>query len=217
MGGMASTAPGPSAVRRPHRRPPRRVRWPRRVAGVLATLGLFGVAAVMTAMFLPSPADTASVTVPEAPAVAAKHKPAAKAKQQQAGKAAKPLTAKQLAARAAAVMVLRDQGYLPTREKDYNPRKALRVLVGYRNGDPLGPRRAFFFVGERFIGHDSTASSSSVKVVRSGKRSVTLAYGVYAPGAEACCPASTSKVTFKWSGTALAPQGLIPAGRLATG
>jgi hypothetical protein len=191
------------------------VRWPRRVGGVLATLGLFGVAAVMTAMFLPTPADTARVTVPDAPAAPAKAK--AKANVKKAGKRAKPLTAKQLAARAAAVTLLREQGYLPTREKDYDPRRELRVLVGYRNGDPLGPRRAFFFVGERFIGNDSSAASSSLKVVKSGKRSVTLAYGVYAPGAEVCCPASTSKVTFKWSGAALAPQGLIPVGRVATG
>jgi hypothetical protein len=194
------------------------VRWPRRVAGVLGTLALFAVAAAMASMFLPD--DTAQISTPEAPAAAAGPKAAAKAKGKgkgKAGKAAKPLSAKQLAARAAAVTLLRDRGYLPTREKDYDPRHELRVLVGYRNGDPLGPRRAFFFVGDRFIGHDSLAASSSVKVAKSGNRSVTLAYGVFAPGAEACCPASTSKVTFKWSGTALTPQGIIPAGRIATG
>jgi hypothetical protein len=191
------------------------VRGPRRDAGVLATVALFGVAAAMASLVLPT--DNARIAVPEAPAASPPQAPSQAKGKGEAGKPAKRLTAKQLAARAAAVALLRDQGYIPTHEKDYDPRDELRVLVGHRNGDPLGPRRAFFFVGGRLIGHDATAASSSVKVVKSSKRAVVLAYGVYAPGAEACCPASTTKVTFKWSGTALAPQGLIPAGRLATG
>jgi len=219
MAGIASTAPGPGAVRRPHRRPPRRVRWPRRIGGILATLALLGVAATMARMVLPDAQDVESV-VPPATAKAA---PTAKktAKQGAAAKKgakANKLTAKQLAARAEAITFLRGQGYLPTREADYNPRHELRVLVGHRNGDPLGPRRAFFFAGERFIGHDTSSASSKIRVAAAGNKWTTLAYGVYSPGARQCCPSSTVKVKFGWDGASLRPVGgTIPASRLATG
>jgi hypothetical protein len=91
------------------------------------------------------------------------------------------------------------------------------VLVGYRNGEAGGPRRAFFFAGTRLIGTDSTAGSSSLVVKRSGKRWVALTYGVFAPGAKPCCPVSTTSVRFEWNGSALTPKGTIPLGRLATG
>jgi hypothetical protein len=213
---MASTARGPGAVRRPHRRPPRRTRWPRRIGGVLATAGLLGVAVLMWTMVAPSKHSTASL-VRDAPA--ATPTPAAKqhAKKKAKAKVKRGLTAAQLAARTEAVAVMQRQGYLPTRVADYAPKHELRVLVGYRNGDPLSPRRAFFFVGKRFIGNDSTAGSSKLVVGKSGNRWVTLTYGVYAPGAKLCCPASTTKVRFEWSGSALAPKGAIPLGRVASG
>jgi hypothetical protein len=217
MGGMASTARGPHAARRPRPRPPRRTRWPRRIGGVLATALLLGVAVLMGTMVAPSGDETAALA-PASPAATprpAKAGAKAKAKSGRPGRAR--LTARQLAARASAVAVLRGQGYLPIRERDYDPRHQLRVLIGYRNGDPLGPRRAFFFVGSRFIGHDTTAASSSVTLGRSGRRWASLTYGVYAPGAKACCPGSRSKVRFEWTGAALAPKGAIPLARLATG
>ena len=220
MGGMASTARGPHAARRPRRRPPRRTRWPRRIAGIIGTAGLLGVAVLMYTMVAPS-RDTESAFIPDATAPApakAKDKTAAgKAKHKAKAKHRAKLSGKELAARTAAVSLLREQGYLPTREADYNPRHELRVLVGYRNGDPLGPRRAFFFVGKRFIGHDSSAGSTQLVVGKSGKRWATLRYGVFAPGGKVCCPVSTTKVRFNWTGTALTPAGVIPLGRIATG
>lgn len=186
---------------------------------MLATAGLLGVAVLMYTMVAPSRDATERSLLPDsasvAPAKAKAKGGKAKAKARKAKKA--KLTGKQLAARAAAVTLLRDQGYLPTREADYDPRHELRVLVGYRNGDPLGPRRAFFFVGTRFIGHDASGGSTKLTVTKSGKRWVTLRYGVFAPGAEVCCPSSTSKVRFNWTGTALSPAGAIPLGRIATG
>jgi hypothetical protein len=185
---------------------------------VLATAGLLGVAVLMYTMVAPSHDGTETALVPDAPAaVPAKAKAKDKAGKQHAKPAKPKLTAKQLAARASAVSALRAQGYLPTRETDYDPRRELRVLVGYRNGDPLGPRRAFFFVGDRFIGHDAAGGSTKLRVVKSGKRWVSLAYGVFAPGAKVCCPASTTKIRFNWTGSALAPAGAIPLGRIATG
>src|SRR4051812_32652972 len=115
MGGMASTARGPHAARRPHRRPPRRTRWARRIGGMLATLGLFGVAALMASMVIPArDHGAAALTTPDTLVAPAKAKDkGAKAKAKKPVKA--KLTAKQLAARASAVTILRNQGYLPTR------------------------------------------------------------------------------------------------------
>jgi hypothetical protein len=179
---------------------------------MIATAGLVAVAVLMGTMLAPA-RNATPATVPKVTAPAAK----AKAKTKPKGAKAARLTAAQLAARAGAVAVLRSEGYVAIRPQDYDPRHALRVLVGYRSGDPLGPRRAFFFAGKRFIGHDAFDGSSSLKVGRSGGHWVMLAYGVFAPGAKACCPASTTKVRFSWNGSALTPQSAIPVGRLATG
>jgi LppP/LprE lipoprotein len=208
MGAMASTA-----VRRPHRRPPRRTRWARRIGGMLGTAGLLGVAVLMGTWIAPSP-DHADSALAPTPAPAAKAKPHKKGTAKAKPKGAPKLTAKQLAARTAAVGVLRNQGYLPTRETDFNPRHQLRVLIGYRNGDPLSPRRAFFFVGDRMIGNDSSSGSSTLKLAKAGNRWVTLAYGLYAPGGKE--PVSTTKIRFDWNGTALTPAGTIPASRVAS-
>jgi hypothetical protein len=211
---MASTAHGPSVVRRPHRRPPRRTRWGRRIGGVLATAGLLGIAALMATWIIPKDDSGAALTgTPPATHAPAKHKAKARTKP---AKPAKPkLTAKQLAARTAAVSTLQTQGYLPMRVKDYDPTHELRVLVGYRNGDPLSPRRAFFFVGDRFIGNDSVSGSSQVKLVKSGNTWVTLSYGIYAPGGKV--PTATQRIRFDWTGASLQPAGAIPASRLASG
>jgi hypothetical protein len=175
------------------------------------------VAVLMYTMVAPS-RDTDSAFIPDTPVTApAKAKAGGKVKHKAKIKQPTKLTSKQLATRTAAVSLLREQGYLPTREADYNPRHELRVLVGYRNGDPLGPRQAFFFVGTRFIGHDSTAGSTQLVAGKSGRRWVTLRYGVFAPGGKVCCPVSTTKVRFTWTGTALTPAGVIPLGRIATG
>jgi hypothetical protein len=182
---------------------------------MIATAALLGAAILMGTWVAPTRHGTDTTLTPDTPA--ATPGPGAKAKAKGKHKGKPKLTAKQLATRTAAVTVLRTQGYLPTREADYDPRHELRVLVGYRNGDPLGPRRAFFFVGTRFIGNDSTAGSTQVKVAKSGNRWVTLAYGVYAPGGKVCCPVSTSKVRFNWTGSSLAPAGAIPLSRVATG
>jgi hypothetical protein len=215
MEGMVGTAHG--AARRPRRRPPARVRWPRRIAGVLATAALLGVAVEMGLMIAPS-RDAGERAVGPAPAAT----PAAKKKHH--AKPAKPhkpkLTKAQLKARDDAVGALRTQGYVAVRPKDYDPRHELRVLVGYRSGDPLGPRRAFFFVKGRFVAYDTATPSASLKVAKSGKRSVTLAYGLFAPGDKACCPsAGRQQVKFVYRGGAVTPLGTLPpiAQRTATG
>jgi hypothetical protein len=171
--------------------PPHRVRWPRRIAGVVATGGLIAVAVAMYTMLAPGRAPTE----PPAPA------------------SAKP------APRAQAVAFLRSHGFVPVAAGAYDGRHVLRVLIGHRAGKPAGPRRAFFFAGPRFAGTDAPAGSSGLKVVASGQRWVTLAYGRYAVGDKPCCPSGGhAKVRFELQAGKVRPAGPLPgeSARVAT-
>jgi LppP/LprE lipoprotein len=180
---------------------PRRRRWPARVAGLLGTAALLGTGAAIAVMVLPTTGDEAGVT--SAPAATPTPEPAA-AKKGRVGR----LSRAQRRARRAAVAVLALQGFEPVRLADYDPRDELRVLLGLPAADDAGARRAFFFVGRRFIGHDSDAASASLRVVRTGDRSVTLRYGLFEPGDRR--PNGYGRVRFRWDGEALAPAGEIP-------
>jgi hypothetical protein len=209
MGAFSPTLTGGGHRRRTHR-------WARRIAGVLATGALLAVAVAILEMILPdsgsTPAPTAAAAPTATPAPARTHKKAPR----HTG-----LTAAQKHARTAAVSALRTQGYLPVRLRDYDPHHTLRVLIGYRAGEAGGPRRAFFFSGGNLLGEDSTAPSSGLKVAGSGKRWVTLSYGLYSPGDSSCCPSNGhTKVRYELSGSSVTPVGgTIPASylRVATG
>jgi LppP/LprE lipoprotein len=195
-------------------RTPPHVRWPRRIAGVLATGVLLAIGVAIAMMILPSsgspPAETAA-TAPKPTATPAAHKTQHR----------KSLTPAQRRARSAAADQLRSQGYVPKTLRDYDPRHELRVLLGYRSGEAGGPLRAFFFAGSNYVGTDSALPSDGLKISGSGDRWVTLAYGIYSPGDQACCPSGGhAKVRYEWSGTAVTPVGgTIPASteRVATG
>jgi LppP/LprE lipoprotein len=198
MGAWIRTAAG-------HGRMPPHVRWPRRIAGLLATATLLAIGVAIALMVMPSSGTTPSP--PARPAATPTATPAAKKH------AHKALTAAQRRARSAAVAAMRTQGYVPVRLRDWNPRHELRVLLGYRSGDATGPRRAFFFAGGHLVGTDSSLPSSNLTVSGSGGRWVTLSYGVYTPGDHACCPSGgRTKVRYEWSGSAVSPVGgTIPA------
>jgi LppP/LprE lipoprotein len=181
---------------------PRRRRWPARVAGLLGTAALLGTGVAIAVMVMPAPKEEA--VVPSAPAATPEAEPAAKKKRP-------ALTRAQRRARANAVAVLTQQGFEPARLGDYRPRDELRVLIGVPATDDAGPRRAFFFVGRTFIGHDSESPSANLRVVRTGDRSVTLRYGLFEPGDRRCCPSGGyGRVRFRWNGEALAPADEIP-------
>ena len=197
-----------------HRLPGPRVRhrWPARVAGLLATLGLLGVGALMAWMVVGSGRGLGNPIVPAAPAASAQP-----TQTDAPGKPAEPsLTRAQRRQRTAAAALLRDQGYRPVRLAAYDPTHRLRVLIG--RGD--GGHRAFFFVGGRFIGHDALTDSTRLRLVRSGERTATLDYRLFAEGDQACCPkGGTVRVRFRWDGKELSPDDVIPAStaRLAPG
>ena len=188
------------SVAGPGRRP-RHASWTRRVVGVLATVALLGVAGAILVMILPGSGATAPETAAVAPAVT----PAPTPKKTHAKKG---LTPAQKKARTAAVAAMSTQGYVPVSLRDYDPSHELRVLIGRRNGDTGGPRRAFFFAGGSYVGTDSTEPSTGLKVSGSGDKWVTLVYGVYSTGDQPCCPSGgRTKVRYEWSGTAVTPVG----------
>jgi hypothetical protein len=192
MGATPGIVGGPRSARRPSPAPPRRVRWPRRIAGVIATGGLIAVAVAMYSMLAPKPAPTAPAAAAGAP---------------------KP-------ARVQALTYLHNHGFAAVDPAAYDSRRVLRVLVGHRIGQPAGPRRAFFFAGRRFVGTDAPAGSTGLRVVAGGKRWVTLAYGRYAVGDKPCCPnRGRVKVRFDLRAGKVVPAQALPgeSARVATG
>jgi LppP/LprE lipoprotein len=175
------------------------------VVGVLATLVLLGIGVAIAAMVLPgSGTDTTAATGLNQPATASHGHKSTAAKPKPAG-----LTPAQKHARSAAVASLRGVGYAPVKLSDYDPHHALRVLVGRRTGaNPQALRRAFFFSGGHAVGSDSPEPSSALKVAGAGKDWVTLAYGIYSPGDQPCCPTGGHvKVRYGLSGGAVSAVG----------
>jgi hypothetical protein len=167
---------------------PRRRRWPQRILGLLATLALLGSGVAIAYMVIPR--DETAAPPAHSGAAAKAPKPTAPA-----------LTKAQKRARHAAVAKVKSDGYDVVRLADWRAGPKLKVLIGTTD---TGAMRAFFFSGAKFVGHDDAATSSSVRVVKSSKNSVTLAYRVTTGGAE--------KVRFELQdGKPVATGGTVPA------
>jgi hypothetical protein len=193
------------AERARRRLPPRlrRRRWGTRIAGVLGTAGLAGVAVAIAILVMPDH-HSGSAALATTPPVHHKAKPHKAKPRKPAGP-----TKAQLAQRRAAVAVVRQQGYTPVSLSDYSFKTRLHVLIGKRSPD--GAKLAFFFILTHYLGHDSLTPSASLKIVSNAKKSATLAYRTYTATDSACCPSGPrTKVRFTWNGTALVPQGTIP-------
>src|SRR5262245_265602 len=179
-------------------------RWIARVLAILATGALLAVGVAVISMIraeADSNAEDQALIAEPTPTPT----PKAKAKKKKARRAT--LTKSQRAARAAAVAELRRQGYKTVRLADYHPKQSLRVLIGTQGGQ----RRAFFFVGRRYIGNDTTTASTRLRVGKQDKRSVTLVYPTWRRGDRACCPHGGSvRVRFRWQDGRLRPQSAIP-------
>ena len=194
---------------RNRRRLPRRgatARWGRRIAGVLGTAALLGVLFASVQMILPSGGEEpVSAATPSATAT-----PKPKAKKASKPKKPKGLTKAQKQAREDAVAEIRRQGFTTLKATDYDPKATLRVLIARPVGDAAGGYRAFFFNKTTFIGNDARANSSVLRVSRKAKRTITLSYGVYAPGDTAGQPSGRKRVRFKLEGDVLTPLDTIP-------
>jgi hypothetical protein len=103
-------------------------------------------------------------------------------------------------------------GYNVDDPRDYDPSHTLRVLVGTRKDSGDGyAKRAFFFVGGRYLGTDTSDESAGIRVDGSDDTTVTLAYALYGPNDALCCPGGTARVRYEWNGSRLVPLDPIPS------
>lgn len=103
------------------------------------------------------------------------------------------------------------QGYRPDDASEYDSSHTLRVLVATRanSGDGYA-KRAFFFVGGRYLGTDTSDDSAQIRVENQSDTTVTLAYALYGRNDALCCPGGTATVRYQWNGSRLAPLDPIP-------
>lgn len=198
------------AERNRKRLPPKRraYRWARRITGLIATAAFLGAGVAIAMMVLPDNSDEVVAATP-APTATATPKPDKKAKKKKPSKPKGPSKA-QLAMRKDAMAVVRSNGFTTLKQSDYDFKATLRVLIGRPVGDAAGGSRAFFFNKAAYLGNDSYGPSSKLTVAKQGKVTVTLSYGVYAPGDTAGQPSGRKRVRFKLEGGALTPLDTIP-------
>jgi hypothetical protein len=107
---------------------------------------------------------------------------------------------------------VRAEGYTPDDPGDYRSAQTLRVLVGTRAGSGDGyAKRAFFFVGGRYLGTDTSDDSANVRVDGQSDSTVTLSYALYGRNDALCCPAGEARVRYQWNGSRLVPLDPIPS------
>jgi hypothetical protein len=112
----------------------------------------------------------------------------------------------------AAEAVLDRRGFATLTERDFRPDQTLKVLVGVRRNAPEGrAQQAFFFVGNRFIGTDTSDTSGSISVTDQQDDRITLTYGLYSTKDALANPTDgEASVSYRWTGAKLVPMGSIP-------
>jgi len=116
---------------------------------------------------------------------------------------------------AAAERTLAARGFAVLGERDWRPGQPLKVLLGIARADGPRAEQAFFFVGDAFIGTDTSSSSARIDVVAQDGDRVTLGYALYRPGDAVDEPSGGSaEVTYAWDGSRLTPQDPIPSADL---
>ena len=118
-----------------------------------------------------------------------------------------------------ALAVVKARGFTANNSSDYHSGQTLRVLVATRTGSGDGyAQQAFFFVGGRYIGTDTSEPSAGVKVVGQSDTEVTLAYPLYRPHDPLCCPgAGQATVRFQLNNGRLIALNPIPPANSNTG
>ena len=97
------------------------------------------------------------------------------------------------------------------RTRQYKRWATLRVLVASATGSATGNnKRAFFFVGRRYIGTATDDARGYLDYVGQTSTRVRLRFGVFGKGSADCCPTSTKVVRFQWNGKRLVPLDRIP-------
>jgi hypothetical protein len=118
-----------------------------------------------------------------------------------------------------ALAVVKAHGFTAKDASDYHSQQTLRVLVATRTGSGDGyAQQAFFFVGGRYIGTDTSEPSAGVKVVGQSDTEVTLAYPLYRAHDPLCCPGGgQATVRFQLNNGRLVALNPIPPANSKTG
>lgn len=119
----------------------------------------------------------------------------------------------------AAAAVVSAHGYTAGDLSDYHPNQTLRVLIGTRTGSADGyNQRAFFFLGNHYLGTDSSQPSASLRVLSQSDTEVAIAYGLYRSHDPLCCPSGgQTTVRFQLNNGQLVPLDPIPPASSASG
>jgi hypothetical protein len=113
--------------------------------------------------------------------------------------------------RAAAASVVKRKGYTPDL-KTWDGFFKLNVLIGTyaRSADGYN-KRAFFFLGRRYLGTDASAPSAALQEVWRDDRTIALLYILYRAADPNCCPTGGGKIVrFRWNGNRLVALDRIP-------
>jgi len=119
----------------------------------------------------------------------------------------------------AAAGLVRAHGYTPKDTGEYHPGQTLKVLLAARTGSSGGyDQRAFFFVGNRYIGTDAKEPSAAIRVVSQSDTEVTLDYSLYRKGDPLESPSGgEATVHFQLDNGKLTPLERIPPAGSANG
>lgn len=112
---------------------------------------------------------------------------------------------------AAAVTLLKKKGYRPDTHT-WDSSFKLNMLIGTfaKSADGYN-KRAFFFLGRRYLGTDAAAPSAQVQEVWRDDRTIALLYILYRRNDPLCCPtAGGAIVRFEWNGSRLVALDPIP-------
>jgi len=90
---------------------------------------------------------------------------------------------------------------------------ALNALIGQCASSGTGYcKHAFFFVGSKYIGTDTSDIDIAVELSWQTSDTVALSYPLYAPSDPHCCPTAGSRlVRFHWDGSVLTPLDPLPS------
>jgi serine/threonine protein kinase len=106
-------------------------------------------------------------------------------------------------------------GYTPYQDDGvyWDPQAPINVVLGTLTGSADGYNNwAFFFAGNRYIGHDATTPSMQIAIQSRTQTVITLAYQIYGPTDPTCCPTGgTQTVQYQWNGSKLVPLDPIPS------
>ncbi len=125
-----------------------------------------------------------------------------------------PPTTPPLASLTSAEATVVADGYTPydNTAATWDPTAPINVVLGTLTNSADGFNNwAFFFAGNRYIGHDTSDPSLALEVGDRSSNVITLNYTLYGPTDANCCPTGgTQSVRFQWNGTSLVPLDPIP-------